>query len=166
MVIFDPVDTWKKTKVLGGTYELRELLVPVIRNGKSVYKSPSVMELRDFCKKEQDTLRDMKIVQEFYARGFEFLKIDLYQSDAIKFQVVEGKLLPPFSVIEGMGGIAAEALAVAAHAETERGEKFLSKDDIRQKAKVSQTVLDTMAELGLLGGLPESNQLSIFDFGF
>ena len=121
---------------------------------------------QNLSKKEQDTLRDMKIVQEFYARGFEFLKIDLYQSDAIKFQVVEGKLLPPFSVIEGMGGIAAEALAVAAHAETERGEKFLSKDDIRQKAKVSQTVLDTMAELGLLGGLPESNQLSIFDFGF
>ena len=120
----------------------------------------------NLSKKEQDTLRDMKIVQEFYARGFEFLKIDLYQSDAIKFQVVEGKLLPPFSVIEGMGGIAAEALAVAAHAETERGEKFLSKDDIRQKAKVSQTVLDTMDELGLLGGLPESNQLSIFDFGF
>ncbi len=120
----------------------------------------------NLSKKEQDTLRDMKIVQEFYARGFEFKKIDLYQSDAIKFQVVEGKLLPPFSVIEGMGGIAAEALAVAAHAETERGEKFLSKDDVRQKAKVSQTVLDTMAELGLLGGLPESNQLSIFDFGF
>ena len=120
----------------------------------------------NLSKKEQDTLRDMKIVQEFYARGFEFLKIDLYQSDAIKFQVAEGKLLPPFSVIEGMGGIAAEALAVAARAETERGEKFLSKDDIRQKAKVSQTVLDTMAELGLLGGLPESNQLSIFDFGF
>ena len=120
----------------------------------------------NLSKKEQDTLRDMKIVQEFYARGFEFLKIDLYQSDAVKFQVVEDKLLPPFSVIEGMGGIAAEALAVAAHAETERGEKFLSKDDIRQKAKVSQTVLDTMAEQGLLGGLPESNQLSIFDFGF
>ncbi len=120
----------------------------------------------NLSKKEQDTLRDMKIVQEFYARGFELLKIDLYQSDAIKFQVVDGKLLPPFSVIEGMGGIAAEALAVAAHAETERGEKFLSKDDIRQKAKVSQSVLDTMAELGLLGGLPESNQLSIFDFGF
>ena len=120
----------------------------------------------NLSKKEQDTLRDMKIVQEFYARGFEFKKIDLYQSDAIKFQVVEGKLLPPFSVIEGMGGIAAEALAVAARAENERGEKFLSKDDIRQKAKVSQTVLDTMAELGLLGGLPESNQLSIFDFDF
>ena len=112
----------------------------------------------NLSKKDQDTLRDMKIVQEFYARGFEFLKIDLYRSDAIKFQVVDGKLLPPFSVIEGMGGIAAEALAVAA-----KGEPFLSKDDIRQRAKVSSSVLDTMGELGLLGDLPESNQLSIFD---
>lgn len=58
MVIFDPVDTWKKTKVLGGTYELRELLVPVIKGGKSVYQSPSVMELRDYCKQEQNTLWD------------------------------------------------------------------------------------------------------------
>lgn len=58
MVIFDPVDTWKKTKVLSGTYELRELLVPVIKDGKSVYKSPSVMELRDYCKQEQNTLWD------------------------------------------------------------------------------------------------------------
>ena len=58
MVVFDPVDTWKKTKVLGGTYELRELLVPVIKDGKSVYKSPSVMELRDYCKQEQNTLWD------------------------------------------------------------------------------------------------------------
>ena len=58
MIIFDPADTWKKTKVLGGTYELRELLVPVIKDGKSVYKSPSVMELRDYCKQEQNTLWD------------------------------------------------------------------------------------------------------------
>ena len=58
MVIFDPIDTWKKTKVLGGTYELRELLVPVIKNGKSVYKSPSVMELREYCRNEQNTLWD------------------------------------------------------------------------------------------------------------
>ncbi len=58
MVIFDPVDTWKKTKVLGGTYEGRELLVPVIKEGKRVYTSPSVMELREFCQKEQNTLWD------------------------------------------------------------------------------------------------------------
>ena len=58
MIIFDPVDTWKKTKVLGGTYEMRELLVPVIKEGKRVYTSPSVMELREFCQKEQNTLWD------------------------------------------------------------------------------------------------------------
>lgn len=58
MIIFDPVDTWKKTKVLGGTYELRELLVPVIKEGKRVYTSPSVMELREYCQKEQNTLWD------------------------------------------------------------------------------------------------------------
>lgn len=58
MIIFDPVDTWKKTKVLSGTYELKELLVPVIKEGKRVYTSPSVMELRDFCQKEQNTLWD------------------------------------------------------------------------------------------------------------
>lgn len=58
MVIFDPIDTWKKTKILGGTYELRELLVPVIRGGKRVYTSPSVMELREICIQEQNTLWD------------------------------------------------------------------------------------------------------------
>ena len=58
MIIFDPVDTWKKTKVLGGTYELRELLIPVIREGKRIYTSPEVMELRKYCQKEQETLWD------------------------------------------------------------------------------------------------------------
>lgn len=58
MIIFDPVDTWKKTKVLGGTYELRELLVPVIKEGRRVYQSPSVMELRALCQQEQATLWD------------------------------------------------------------------------------------------------------------
>ena len=108
--------------------------------------------------KEKDTVRDMKIVQEFYARGFEFLPIDLYNSEAVKFTIVDGKLLPPFSSIDGMGGIAAEALYLAA-----KGEPFMSKDDIAQRAKVSRSTLDVMGELGLLGDLPESNQLSIFD---
>ena len=108
--------------------------------------------------KEKDTVIYMKIVQEFYARGFEFLPIDLYKSEAVKFTIVDGKLLPPFSSIDGMGGIAAEALYLAA-----KGEPFMSKDDIAQRAKVSRSTLDVMGELGLLGDLPESNQLSIFD---
>lgn len=58
MIIFDPVDTWKKTRILGGTYEIRELLIPVFKGGKRVYTSPSVMELRKYCLKEQETLWD------------------------------------------------------------------------------------------------------------
>lgn len=58
MIIFDPIDTWKKTKILGGTYEMRELLIPVIHEGKRIYTSPSVMELREYCSKEQNTLWD------------------------------------------------------------------------------------------------------------
>lgn len=108
--------------------------------------------------KEKDTLRDLKIVQEFYARGFDFIPIDIYKSEAVKFTIVGDKLLPPFSSIDGMGGIAAEALTIAA-----KGEPFMSKDDIAQRAKVSRTTLDIMGEMGLLGDLPESNQLSIFD---
>ena len=58
LVLFDPIDTWKKTKVLGGTYEVRELLIPVIKEGKRVFQSAPVMELREYCQKEQATLWD------------------------------------------------------------------------------------------------------------
>ena len=56
MIIFDPLETWKKTKIKGGTYTLRELLVPVFQKGECVYTSPSVMEIRDYCFREKDTL--------------------------------------------------------------------------------------------------------------
>ena len=58
LIIFDPHETWKKTKLKGGTYTLREMLVPVFRNGECVYTSPSVMEIRDYCAKEKETLWD------------------------------------------------------------------------------------------------------------
>jgi len=58
LVLFDPNALWKKTKLPGGSYTMRELLVPVIRAGKAVYRSPKVMEIRDYCNKEKDTLWD------------------------------------------------------------------------------------------------------------
>ena len=109
--------------------------------------------------KEQDVLKDMKIVQEMYARGFEFLPIDIYSAKAAKFQIIDGKLMPPLSSIEGMGEKAAEAVELA-----QRDGQYLSLDDFRQRTKASKTVIDLMAELGLFGDLPESNQLSLFDF--
>ena len=109
-------------------------------------------------KKEQDTYKDMRIVQEMYARGFEFLPLDIYVAQAKNFQIIDGKLMPSLSTIEGLGDKAAEAIEDAA----KKG-KFLSKDDFRQRTKVSKTVIDLMSDLGLLQDLPESNQLSLFD---
>lgn len=109
-------------------------------------------------KKEQDTYRDMRIVQEMYARGYEFWPIDLYRAQAKRFQIIDGKLMPSLSTIEGLGEKAADAVVEAA-----KDGKFLSKDDFRQRTKVSKTVIDLMGDLGLFGDLPESNQLSLFD---
>ena len=110
-------------------------------------------------KKEQDTLRDMRIVQEMYARGFDFLPLDIYTAKARHFQVVGDKLMPSINSIDGLGEKAADSIEEAAKAG-----KFLSKEDFRNRTKVSKTICDLMEELGILKGLPESNQLSLFDF--
>lgn len=109
-------------------------------------------------KKEQDVMKDMKIVQEMYARGFEFLPIDLYRAKAKMFQIIDGKLMPSLASIEGMGDKAAEAVE-----EASKDGPYLSLDDFRQRTKVSKTVIDLMHDLGLFGNLPQSNQLSLFD---
>ena len=116
-------------------------------------------EQGQLSKKEQDTLKDMKNVMEMYARGFDFLPIDIYKSKAKKFQVVGDKLLPPFNTIEGMGDKAAEAVEIAA-----KDGPYLSKDDFIQRTKISKTVVEFMDKMGLFGDLPQSNQLSLFDF--
>lgn len=113
----------------------------------------------ELSKKEQDTLKDMRIVQEMYARGFEFVPIDLYSAKAHLFQIVDGKLMPSFSTIDGLGDKAAEAIVEAV-----KDGKFLSRDDFKQRCKVSATVTDVMGELGILGDIPLSNQMSILDF--
>ena len=108
--------------------------------------------------KEQATLKDMHIVQEMYARGLEFEPLDIYKAKATKFLIIDGKLMPPFSSIEGMGEKAAEAVEKAA-----KDGPYLSKDDFRERTKASKTVIDYMGTLGLLGDIPESNQLSLFE---
>lgn len=58
LLLFDPIETWKKTHLAPGTYTMRELLVPIFKNGECVYESPKVMDIREYCKKEQETLWD------------------------------------------------------------------------------------------------------------
>ena len=110
-------------------------------------------------KKEQDTYKDMKIVQEMYARGFEFVPIDIYKANAHTFQIKGDKLMPALDTIEGLGDRAADAVVAAA----EEGE-FLSLDDFRNRTKVTASTIDLMNDLCLFGKLPQSNQMSLFDF--
>ena len=58
LLLFDPTATWKKTKLAGGSYTMREILKPVFINGACVYDSPSVMEIAAYCAEEKKTLWD------------------------------------------------------------------------------------------------------------
>lgn len=113
----------------------------------------------DLSKKEQDTYKDMRIVQEMYARGFSFEPIDIFLAKARSFQIINGKIMPSLNSIEGLGEKAADAIVEAA-----KDGPFLSKDDFRNRTKVSKTVIELMDSLNLLGNMPESNQISLFDF--
>ena len=108
---------------------------------------------------EEDELKDMRIVQEMYARGYDFMPIDIYKAKARSFQIIDGKIMPSFKVIDKVGEVAGEGIEIAA-----RAGEFLSKDDLRARAKVGQTVIDKLNDLGLLGSMADSNQLSLFDF--
>ena len=109
--------------------------------------------------KEQTSLKDMKLVQEMYARGFDFVPIDIFKAHSRNFQIIDGKLMPSLSSIDGLGEKAADAIVEAA-----KDGPFLSKDDFRMRTKVSKTVIDLMSSLNLFGDIPESNQISLFDF--
>ena len=109
--------------------------------------------------KEKDTLRDLRIVQEMYARGYEFMPIDIYRAKAARFQIIDGKLMPSIHSIAGLGDKAAVQIVEAAAQGV-----FLSKEDFQTRSKVGKTITDMLSDLGILQGLPETNQLSLFDW--
>jgi DNA polymerase-3 subunit alpha (Gram-positive type) len=108
--------------------------------------------------KEEGTLSDMRIVEEMYARGFSFVPIDLFHAKAREFQIVDGKIMPSLNSIDGLGDNAATAIVEAA-----KDGPFLSLEDFYNRTKVSRTLVDQMAAMGLFGDIPKTNQMSLFD---
>jgi DNA polymerase-3 subunit alpha (Gram-positive type) len=108
--------------------------------------------------KDEDKLRDLKLVLEMYARGIEFIPIDIYKADDIRFQIFDGKIMPSFASIEGMGEKAAKQLKEAAKAGT-----FISKEELQARSKIGKSAIEKLSELGILDGMPDTNQLT-FDF--
>ena len=112
----------------------------------------------DASAKDKNMYSILELVLEMYERGLNFLPIDLYKSDAIKFKVEDGSIRPPLNSIAGMGQIAAQGIQVA----RENGE-FISKQDIKKRAKVGDSTIALLEKFGCLEGMSETNQMSLFD---
>ena len=111
--------------------------------------------------KEKVEFRDMRIVQEMYARGFSFVPIDLEKVKATEFQITEDrKIMPSLTSIADLGESAADSIVEAVH---DGLGPFTSESNFRTRAHVSQTIVDRLKTLGILTGLPSEDQFSLFD---
>ncbi len=108
--------------------------------------------------KDEDLLTTLEVVYEFYLRGFEFAPIDIYESDAIRFQIKDGKILPPFVAVSGLGESAAWDIV-----EGRKGKRFISIEEFSAACpKVSKTHIENLKSAGAFGSMPETSQVTLF----
>ena len=112
----------------------------------------------DRTAKDDDLLTTLEVCYEFYLRGFDFAGMDLYKSDATKFVIEEGKLLPPFVSVSGLGETAASDIC-----EGRKGKQFVSIEEFAAACpKVSKTHIEKLKQAGVFGDLPETSQITLF----
>ncbi|MDC3416365.1 PolC-type DNA polymerase III [Aquibacillus salsiterrae] len=116
-----------------------------------------LMKGNDASPKEKNLLTVLELALEMNERGFSFQKVDLYRSSATDFIVDGNTLIPPFNAVDGLGTNAALNIVKA----REEGE-FLSKEDLRERSRISKTVLEYLDNHGCLEGMADANQLSLF----
>ncbi|MBQ8298901.1 MAG: PolC-type DNA polymerase III [Clostridia bacterium] len=110
--------------------------------------------------KDKDMYGTLEIVLEMYERGFEFLPIDLYKSDAKKFLIEDGKIRPPLNSIAGLGTVAAENIQQARNT----GGTFMSIEELKLRAGIGKSVIEMLKNANCLKGMTESNQMSLFTY--
>ena len=108
--------------------------------------------------KDEDVLVSLQLVNEMLSRGYEFLPIELGKSLGSKYVVEDDKVRLPFSALKGLGGAAADALERV----TIHGEEYISVEELQQASGVGSSILDRLRQVGALGDLPESSQVSFF----
>ncbi len=108
--------------------------------------------------KEKNLLTVLEVALEMYARGLEFERVDLYKSDSDKFLIGEKGLIPPLKSLQGVGENAARSIA-----EERVKREFISLEDLTSRCKISKTVIEALELHGCLKGIPESNQLTLFN---
>ena len=139
----------------GFDYELMCMGPEALRRHIEEYESKDAGSIQP---KEQEQYKAMKVVREMYARGFEFTKIDLNRCRATKMCIVDGKIMPCLNKIDGLGDNVAAGIMEAV-----KDGPFLSLDNFRERTGCPKTVVEKLVKFHILEGLPESNQLSIFD---
>ncbi len=107
--------------------------------------------------KDKDMMTALEVSMEMIQRGFTFSTVDLEYSEARRFTIRNGKLLPPFLAIDSLGEKVADVIV-----EEREKRPFTSIKDLQRRCKISQSILDTMAELGCFGDLPDDEQMSLF----
>ena len=115
---------------------------------------------KDAPPKEQNMYPGLQVVSEMMARGIEFLPVDIYKSEATTYKIEDGKIRMPFAALSGVGENAAVALAEARR----DGETFVSVDDYAARSGASSAVIDALRLVGAFKGMPETRQISLFDF--
>ncbi len=138
-----------------GKYAVEQALA----EAKRIKNSPDKASIPKNIEKK---ITSYQVLNEMLARGYEFLPIDLYKSHYNEYKIENGKLRLPFSALDGIGLSAAESLYRAAN--DNGGKQFVSKEDLTLRANVSSAVIAALDACGALKGLPESNQISLFDF--
>ena len=139
-------DDFDAEKMIFGVQRVKNTIDELNRiDGKLSQKEKSMMTILEMC-------------LEMYSRGYEFLGIDLYESEAKKFKIKDGKILPPLNAIAGLGETAAENVVKARNEE-----RFMSVDDLQVRSKLSKTIIEIMENQGILNGMPKSSQVSLFD---
>ncbi len=113
---------------------------------------------KEASQKEQDTAEILHVIYEAMLRGVEFLPVDLYKSDAYKFLMEDGKIRLPFSAIAGLGEAAAQSLEAAADPK----DPYISCDDLQNRTGITKAVMQSLQDLGVLAGLPETSQMTFF----
>lgn len=108
--------------------------------------------------KEKNLLTVLEVVREMYARGLKFEKVDLYKSHSDKFLLGDSGIIPPLKGLDGIGENAARKIV-----EEREITEFISIEDLINRGKVSKTVIEALKNHGCLNGLPDSNQISLFN---
>ncbi len=130
----------------------------ISKGQKAIKEKMKALENQEnsMTKKESDLYTILEVASEMYSRGYKVAKVDLYESHASEFKILNGEILPPLQSLQGLGSIVAQNIA------DERHNEFLSIEDIKKRCKASKTVIEALQEHGCINGLPETNQLSLF----